>query len=92
MTDSTAAMLSALALVEAWLDRRITSAFDVLLPSDTDTEPLRELGALVASLTVLAGRLAEDAARAQGAEDVTGCAHELLAGHRQRMLNSDQFT
>ena len=92
MTDSTAAMLTAVALVEAWLDRRITGAFDVFLPSETDAEPLRELGALVASLTVLAGRLAEEAALAQGAEDVTGCAHELLTGHRQRTLNSDQFT
>lgn len=92
MTDSTAAMLSAVALVEAWLDRRIRSAFDALLPRETDAEPLREVGALVASLIALAGCLAEDAARAQGAEDLTQCAHELLADHRQQVLRTGQFT
>lgn len=92
MTDSTAAMLTAVALVEAWLDRRIRSAFDVLLPRETDAEPVRDVGALVASLIALAGCLAEDAARAQGAEDVTRSAHELLADHRQQVMHRGQFT
>ena len=83
MTDSTGAVLTAVALVEAWLDERVTSSLDVLLPDEDDADPLRDIGALIA----LAGSFAERAARAQGADDVTRCAHELLDADRQRALH-----
>lgn len=89
MTDLTAPRLSAVALVEAWLDDR-DAAFDVLLPDEDDADPLRDLGALIGGLVVLAGSLAELAARIQGADDVSQCAHELLDDYRQRTLRGHQ--
>jgi hypothetical protein len=77
MTDLTAPRLTAVALVDAWLDDRVT-AFDVPLPDEDDADPLRDLGATIGGLVVLAGSLAELAARTQGADDVTQGAHELL--------------
>ena len=91
MTDSTAAVLTAVALVEAWLDDTVTNAFDVLLPDEQDTDPLREVGALIGALIALAASCAEQAARAQGADDVTQRAHDLLDDYRQRTLRGHQL-
>jgi hypothetical protein len=52
MTDLMAPRLTAVALVEAWLDDRVT-AYDVLLPDEDDADPLRDLGAIIGGLVVL---------------------------------------
>lgn len=76
--------------MEACLDERVTGAFDVLLPDEDDADPLGDLGTLIGALTVLVATFAEQAARAEGAEDVTQCAHELLDDYRQRTLRGYQ--
>jgi len=86
MTDSTSAVRAAVALVEEWLDDAVTDSFDVLHPNEEDADPLRDLGALIGALIVLAGSFAERAASAQGATDHTQGALEPLDDYRQRTL------
>ena len=89
--DTTHAVLTSVALVEAWLDDRVTSSFDVLLRNDDDRDPLHDVGAIIGSLTALAGSFAERVARTEGADDITQCAHDLLDDYRQRALRGKQL-